>query len=229
VKFFLVLLLACASPALALDIQLGTGATVPGFTATVPITFADTPTNLSAFAFYVTNAAALGLPTVQPGPAQPNLSAFVDDFSNGVYRVTGFVLDDPPITNGLVATLTFAVSALVPHGRYPEAFTAAPAPNPEARALVTSELLPSNGANGAVLVTVPPQITHLEVHTDGPPSFHLEFTGTPGLTYTVQGSTNFVDWVPVGTATATLPVGAASFIDSDLPLHPYRFYRVTAP
>jgi len=213
----------------ALDIQIGTRATLPGFTASLPVTLATAPTNLSAFAFYLTNSTALSLPTVQPGPAQPNLNAFVDDFGNGVYRVTGFVLNDPPIGNGVVATLNFAVSLVIPFGIYPETLTATPTPNPEARALVTSALIPSAGANGAIIVTIPPQITHFEVHPGGSPSFHLEFDGTPGVTYTVQGSEDLVAWINLGTATAAIPSGVASFIDADLPIYPWRFYRVVIP
>lgn len=220
---------AMTFPCCALEIRIGTRATSPGLVASVPVTLENAPTNLSSFAFYLTNSTLLTLPTVQPGPSQPNLTAFVDDFGNGVYRVTGFVLSDPPIGNGMVASLDFAVAPLTPFGIYGETFTATPTPNPEARSLVTSDPIPSTGSNGAVIVSVQPQITHFEIHTNGSSSFHLEFGGTPGVTYAIEGSTNFVHWISVGQSTATFPDGAASFIDADIYSYPYRFYRVIAP
>jgi len=225
----LLLQFVTAYAAHALDIQIGTRAATPGSTAHVPVTLADAPPNLSAFRFHITNSPLLALPTVQAGPAQPNLQSFVDDLGNGVYRVTGFVLDAPAIGNGVVATLSFALSPATPFGIYPENFLAGPATNPEARALITSALIPSTGLGGAVQVTVQPQFTHFEVHTNGTAQFHFEFNGTPGVTYTVQGSTDLVTWTDLGPATASVPGGVASFLDADFLLHPYRFYRAVAP
>lgn len=213
----------------ALEVRIGTRATQPGGTVVLPVTLTDAPTNLSAFAFRLTQPGVLPVPIVHAGPNQPNLQAFVDNLGGGEYRVTGFVLTEPPIGTGIVATLEFNVSLATPFGLHPESFSTLPAPNPEGRTLVTSELVASTGSDGAVVVTIPPQVTHFEMHTNGAPVFHLEFDGTPGVTYSVQGSTNLVDWIHLGTATASSPAGIASYLDADVPLHPWRFYRVIAP
>ena len=54
-------------------------------------------------------------------------------------------------------------------------------------------------------------------------------TGFPGLTYTVDASTDLKTWISIGTATAASPGGELVFIDPDAPNFPYRFYRFLAP
>jgi hypothetical protein len=51
----------------------------------------------------------------------------------------------------------------------------------------------------------------------------IEVTGTPNFTYTVETSTNLVDWVTLGTVT-TDATGASSFSHSNSPEN-YSFYR----
>jgi len=52
---------------------------------------------------------------------------------------------------------------------------------------------------------------------------------TPGLTYTVDASTDLKTWLLIGTAKAASPGGELIFIDPDAPNFPYRFYRFLAP
>ena len=62
-------------------------------------------------------------------------------------------------------------------------------------------------------------------------AFQAEVWGPPGITNVfvrtnvIQGSTNFVNWVPVATNLFTNPIPAI-FRDSRIPMLPYRFYRV---
>jgi autotransporter-associated beta strand protein len=54
-------------------------------------------------------------------------------------------------------------------------------------------------------------------------------TGFPGLTYTVDASTDLKTWIAIGTATAASPGGELIFIDPDAPNFTHRFYRFVAP
>ena len=56
----------------------------------------------------------------------------------------------------------------------------------------------------------------------------LKMTGFPGDTYTLQSSTNLVDWEFV-TTVAPFADGTFSFLDTTAPAQPYRFYRLTWP
>jgi autotransporter-associated beta strand protein len=54
-------------------------------------------------------------------------------------------------------------------------------------------------------------------------------TGFPGLTYTVEASTDLKTWMSIGTATAASPGGELSFMDPDAPNFTHRFYRFVSP
>jgi hypothetical protein len=53
----------------------------------------------------------------------------------------------------------------------------------------------------------------------------LEIAGEPGERFTLQCSSNFKDWVTLGTRTATAE-GMGTFEDADAGRHPMRVYRV---
>jgi hypothetical protein len=57
-------------------------------------------------------------------------------------------------------------------------------------------------------------------------NFHLLGTGTSSLVYTVQASTNFLQWTNIGTTTGDLS-GALNFLDTNAANFRYRFYRTT--
>ncbi len=142
----------------ALEFHIGMGSTTPGHTMVIPILASGAPANLSAFCIFLTNSPPLGLPTVGPGSAQPNLVAFVDDFGGGVFRLTCFVTNDPPIQDGELASLSYSVPHGTPPGRYPLELpdppsSAPPGPNPESRALGTSELIASIGSGTQFEIT----------------------------------------------------------------------------
>jgi hypothetical protein len=221
-----------------LNFTVGNTNTVAGGSAEIPIVVTGAPTNLSAFCFFLTNAASFGLPAVQPGSAQTNLVTFVDDFGNRVYRITGFVTNDPPIGNGTVANLIYGMPANAVAGAYPLPLTAAPptnapaGPNPEARSLATSDLIASTGANGSILVLVvtPPYLANLTALANG--AIQFGFTNASGASFSVLATTNLAlplsNWMVIGTA-AQLPAGQYQFTDIAATNYPLRFYSVRSP
>ena len=64
-------------------------------------------------------------------------------------------------------------------------------------------------AHAAMLPSFPPQIT---------------LAGDAGLAYTLQGSTNLFNWVPVFTGTAA-PNGTFKFTTTNAAIFNYRFFR----
>jgi hypothetical protein len=50
--------------------------------------------------------------------------------------------------------------------------------------------------------------------------FQFDILGVTGLNYSIQASTNLIDWVPLGTN-----VSPFTFLDTNAPLFPQRFYR----
>ena len=57
-------------------------------------------------------------------------------------------------------------------------------------------------------------------------AFQLTGTGGSSIVFTVQASTNFIQWTNIGTATSAIS-GNFSFIDTNAPKFHYRFYRTT--
>ncbi|TAL04462.1 MAG: Ig-like domain repeat protein, partial [Verrucomicrobia bacterium] len=81
---------------------------------------------------------------------------------------------------------------------------------------------------GTVLTTVVSEeanrIGNLVIAEDG---VHVRFAGIPGFSYTIERSTNAVDWVSAGSATAP-EGGLIEFLDANPPGGPL-FYRTSAP
>jgi hypothetical protein len=74
--------------------------------------------------------------------------------------------------------------------------------------------------------TVPaPSLKDLAIDTNGLVSLLAE--GTEGLLYTLQGSTNLVDWVNLGAMPATN--GVVEFVDPSATNLNLRFYRLLSP
>ncbi|HEV2453825.1 MAG TPA: immunoglobulin domain-containing protein [Verrucomicrobiae bacterium] len=102
--------------------------------------------------------------------------------------------------------------------------------------LVLADVQLSDAGNYSVLVTnlygsVTSAPASLVVYTDATPTmsidsgstngqFQFDISGVTGLNYSVQASTNLVDWVPLGTN-----VSPFSFVDTNAVLFPQRFYR----
>ena len=80
-----------------------------------------------------------------------------------------------------------------------------------------------NAQGGTEWVTVkypaPPKI---EKKASG--AMHLEFRTMPGQQYSLEASTNFLNWVNLVTSTADAN-GIVQFDDTNAPTIPYRFYR----
>lgn len=221
----------------ALDIGLGSTIAPRGTTATVTIQFSNAPTNeISAFALYLTNHLSLGLPTVTPGADQTNLTCFVDSFAGGVYRVTGFILSGASISNGHIASLHFTIPTNTAGGDYPIAFAAVPPPNapagsnPETRSIRESALIGGTATGGLItVITVPgtaPVITGISAQSGQ--VYLLQFQGESGFSYTVQASSNLVDWFPV----MNLPAASNSLfqlMETNSTSEAARFYRLVFP
>ena len=53
-------------------------------------------------------------------------------------------------------------------------------------------------------------------------------TGVSNLTYTIEASTNLLNWANIGTAPAGMG-GLFNFTDTNAPLYIRRFYRAISP
>ena len=73
---------------------------------------------------------------------------------------------------------------------------------------------------GAVTVT----IGSYTLAPNGP--FQVQVSGTPGATFTLEGTTDFGGWTTVDTITP--PTGSGTLTDSATASNPHRFYRVKA-
>jgi hypothetical protein len=192
--------------------------------------------HISAFALYLTNSSSVGLPSVVPGADQTNLTCFVDDFDDGIYCVTGFILSGSSISNGHSATLLYSISNGVAAGNYPISFTAAPplnaptGPNPEGRALVTSSLISGTATGGVISVVTSPATSPVITGIVPQPGrvFLLQFNGETGFSYTVEASTNLFTWQPLTNIQAG-ENGFFSLMDTAATNYPHRFYRLKNP
>jgi hypothetical protein len=72
----------------------------------------------------------------------------------------------------------------------------------------------------------PPVITAMTVATGT--SCWLQCNGTPDVSYTLQASTNLVEWLDI-TRLAAGPIGVFDYSESPLPQTPQRFYRLRCP
>jgi len=144
-------------------------------------------------------------------------------------------LNGPYITNGRVAMLSYQMPEGIVPSVFPLAVTtsspanAVPSPNPEVRAPRPGTVIPSTGADGYIFFYepgVPRPFTSLYVLANG--DLRFDFNGTNGVAYTVQATTNLVDWVNVGPATETSP-GSFQFTDPQAVSNRLRFYRLIGP
>jgi hypothetical protein len=83
-----------------------------------------------------------------------------------------------------------------------------------------------NGQFGGHLVYVPGlagQNTKLSggSYNSGSGTFQFSIASSSGQTNVVQASTNFVNWIPIGTN-----IGPLLFVDPNAKNYPYRFYRI---
>src|ERR1043166_179558 len=213
----------------ALEISIGSTSTHPGNTATVDVMLSNAPINaVSAFAIYLSSTPAFGLPTVSA--VQTNITLFVDDFSNGIYRVTGLVLSGPSIGNGTFARLSFAIPSNAGTGIYPitiaaKPYNAPPGANPETRTLITSAALAGTARSGSIAISpgssMPPLITSIAHQSSG--VMLLTISGESGVSYRIEASTNLTDWEQIFSTNA--PGVSFQFADGAATNHVLRFYR----
>jgi hypothetical protein len=86
----------------------------------------------------------------------------------------------------------------------------------------------STTTNGLIdlVITKYAELQNIQVQTNN--TVLLQFFGTPGQAYRFQSTTNFPNWQDIGTSTAE-PNRIYSFIDTNAPGYPYRFYRTVSP
>jgi hypothetical protein len=72
----------------------------------------------------------------------------------------------------------------------------------------------------------PPQITTFGFNENLGTVYQIEFGGAAQHLYVVEGSTNLVDWINLGSATESSPT---SFLFQHSAIEPKRFYRVRQP
>ena len=117
------------------------------------------------------------------------------------------------LTASINASLTVNIS--VP-GTYTNTFTVAdPSGNSAQTNRIVTVVLPAPPLFGTCTVSAPGQ-------------FRLQGTGIPGLTYTLQTSTNLVDWVN-HTNLVPGPDGLIDYSDQPDPAAPACFYRLRWP
>ena len=83
-----------------------------------------------------------------------------------------------------------------------------------------------------IVVTPPPTSNITGANLNGDGSVALTFSGVPGYTYRVLGTTNLappVNWQPIGTNLASPDDGSWRFTDTGATNYPQRFYRSVYP
>jgi hypothetical protein len=87
-----------------------------------------------------------------------------------------------------------------------------------------------NTAAQQVIVNPAPDLPHQAtgIVSNGDGTFTITFQGSSNSVYTVQISSNLLDWIPVQTNTSAGD-GTWSYTDADAPNAPVRFYRSARP
>jgi hypothetical protein len=78
-------------------------------------------------------------------------------------------------------------------------------------------------SSAATLVVNPPKVQFLSAAMLPNGQFQSLFSGIPGTNYTVETSTNLIDWIPAAILTASS--SPALFTDPDTTNFTERFYR----
>jgi hypothetical protein len=89
---------------------------------------------------------------------------------------------------------------------------------------VSNQVATVLSSNAVLVVRDPPTISSVLV-TNGVFQFLLQ--GSTGVVYTIETSTNLVNWSPLQTFSNVN--GAVQFTDTNWGAFPQRFYRITAP
>jgi hypothetical protein len=216
----------------AANLVVATTQAQPGATVTLGLRFVDPlGAPAGAFALWLSNSPALGIPTAAAGPDQSNLIVFVDATNTSLCRVTGFVLNDPALSTGVVATLTWHLPTNIPPGTYSVTPASSPSPNPEWRTYSSNEPMSGTALGGWIQVMAPGfNIQVISRTVSGVAS--LSWSNAPGSAFTVLAATNpavpMVQWEVLGAATES-PAGQFQFQDGQATNYPRRFYRLRTP
>lgn len=157
--------------------------------------------------------------------AGPNHGSDIGQDSRGNLYVTGYSANDAVSSAAFLAKLTPAGQQLgVDRYNSPNAgsnFGTALAIDKNDNVYVTGYVLNTQGGSEFVTIkySAAPKI---EKKASG--AMRLEFHTTPGQQYSLEGSTNFLNWENLITTTADAN-GVIQFDDTNAPTIPYRFYR----
>jgi hypothetical protein len=90
---------------------------------------------------------------------------------------------------------------------------------------VTNPFDTAPSSNAVLVVLVPPiQFVPGGVTFSAPGRFTLNFVGDAGAVFSIESSTNLIDWIPAGAVTNT--TGSAQYDDNTAGTARYRFYRL---
>ncbi|MDB6123594.1 MAG: repeat containing protein [Pedosphaera sp.] len=98
----------------------------------------------------------------------------------------------------------------------------APANEGNYRVIVTNYASSATSQEAILMIGTPSRVGGLQRHANG--SFQLQVVGLPNTTYTIQGSTNLVDWLPMAQVASTN--GYINFLDTAAQQFSSRYYRV---
>jgi hypothetical protein len=203
-----------AAPQLALGIVHGS----PGATVDVPVYLQlDTPsatriTGVQADVLF--NGGVITIGTLTPSPTASNYSLRGGPVASGRQRILIHSPDDQTLPTGMVATVRVTIGASTSLPAIPLTLT---------NVLLATDLgerIALTSRNGVIVLN---QFYH---GADG--SFAGTVAVQPNRRYTVQASTNLVQWLNLSVQDVIDPM--LFFVDPDAPQYPYRFYRaVSAP
>ncbi len=207
-----------ASARAATQLALGSVSAGPGEMADVPLTFqsdAD-PVAAQVDIHYDAERLVPGFANSGSPGAFPTVISAV--LSPGVVRVVLYSIENFPLPDGRVAVMPFRVLQGAPEG--PSEITVS-------QAIVADEsatrLTPVNTASGAVIVRADraPMLQMPVVSASGQVVLTVE--GTAGLTYTIQVSSDLVQWTDLASGVAA--DGILTHADTLAPGQSPRFYR----
>lgn len=184
----------------------------PATTVSVPVVLRG-ETNvvaLQADILFDTNSLISG--AVTSGGTAANHIVALSEPAAGVRRLLLYSLNNTPLSNGVLANLSFSIS---------------PGTHQNALRLSLSNVLLVTAAPTPVVSTNFPGVIVINpvfVRPDGIVDFFL--TVVPRDAYTVQGSSDLISWLNLGSVAA--PSAIIEFTDTNAPVFPYRFYRAVS-
>ena len=185
--------------------------------------FAHTFDNAGSFPYRCTiHSGQNGTVTVQAAQNQSPTVSIISPVSGAMFAApwTGTIQATTSDADGTVSTISFylgetLLSAVTNPGPNPVGgVTNLPAGSYSLKAVATDNLSMSNtSAVVSVNVLDPAPITMSNAERISPTAFQFSYSGTPGLSYVIRRTEDFVQWSPLATNTAV--ENTSSFLDTD--------------